>query len=96
MPKVKIFSFLIILILLLQISVFNLSSCSKNDDWELVNSITITTGGKTKTFKSSVVHSFGESSEVTKEEYEKNHKGKDLDNHDDRGKYKSFCLKQKS
>ena len=90
MPKVKIFSFLIILIFLLQISVFNLSSCSKNDDWELVNSITITTDGKTKTFKSSVFHSFGEPSEVTKDEYENNRKGKDLDNNDDKGKYKSF------
>lgn len=77
------------MIFLVQISAFSLSSCTI-DKWELVDSITITTDGKEKTFKSNVVHGFGASSEVTKDEYEKNRKGKDLDNHDDRGKYKSF------
>ena len=72
-----------------------LTSC-KNDGWELVSSITIATDGKTKTFTSKTVHSFGEPDFITEEEYEQassNRKLSDyaLDIPSEGGKYKSFA-----
>ena len=92
MFKTKIISLFMIMLTITQILL--LTSC-KNDGWELVSSITITTDGKTKTFKSQIVHGFGEPDFITEEEYEQassNRKLSDytLDIPSNGGKYKSF------
>ena len=76
------------------LSIFSLGAC-KNDEWELVSSITITTDGKTKTFKSQIVHSFGEPDFITEEEYEQASPNRKLSDYtlnipNKDGKYKSF------
>lgn len=67
MFRTKMISLFMAMMTIAQILFF--TSC-KNDGWELVSSITITTDGKTKTFRSQIVHDFNEPSSITKEEYE--------------------------
>ena len=80
MAKKKIVCFFIVFVVLIQGLFF--SSCSNG--WELVSSITITTNGETKTFSSGCSDEFGMPIDITKEEYTKNRKNRDLDKDDNR------------
>ena len=93
MSKTKIVSLFMMMVIITQILL--LTSCN-NDGWELVSSITITTDGKTKTFKSQIVHSFGEPDFITEEEYEQASSNRKLSDYtlgipSEGGKYKSFA-----